>query len=337
MTHHHLAHLVSTMVAAAPVLLAGTRLQATSAIHLGSRLIVAKAAATREALRLADLYAPALVPVVIAGPTGSGKTLLAEYLHARSGRPGLLVAVTGAEIAGTLGESELFGHVRGAFTDARRDRAGLVAQACGGTLFLDDLQCMPLEMQAKLLRVLDRGHFRPVGSSRDVPVQCRIVVGLGDHPDTLAESGKLLVDLRGRVGECLLQTVALVARREEIADLAAEFLRRSPEATGVAGPARFGPGVVAVLEAAAWPRNVRQLEGTVYRAYLHAQDADVVTLDHLPAPLNAPPRFTRHGDATMNRLAIHYALAVSGGQQRRAAALVGVDRNTIRCYARDLG
>lgn len=335
MLHHHIAHLISTLVAAAPTLVAGTRPHLAEAIRFGSRVIIAKSAAMREAVDLARLYAPTRLSVVIHGPTGTGKTLLAEYLHARSGRPGPLIRMTAAEISKNLVESELFGHVPGAFTDARHTRKGLIAAAGTGTLFVDDVQFLRHRVQAKLLPVLDSGLYRPVGSDVDVMAHCRLIFGLGTAPDVLVAKGKLKADFRYRTGECHIAMAPLAERREDVADLACSFLERSPERVGVVGPARLGPGVIAALEAAAWPGNVRELEETIHRAYVHARGGEELRLEHFLPRLEAAPRFVRHGAGTQNRLAVRKAVARRGGRRDLAAQDLGISRNTVAAYLRD--
>lgn len=299
--------------------------------------IVAESAAMKRALHEARIYAPSKVPVMLVGPTGTGKTLLAEYVHGLSPRRGdPFVVVTGAELPESLAESRLFGHVRGAFTDARESRDGLITEAAGGTLFLDDMAWMPVSLQPKLLRALDTGRYRPVGASVDLRVGCRVLFGLRADPDELVARGFLLEDLRARMGESVIRLLPLAQRREDIVPLAEQFLARCPHRTGVpGGPTRFAPEVLAVLGAQPWPRNVRQLEGTIERAYLHARDIGAIELEHLPEPLDTPPRFVAHEDGAQNGLAVQYAVEVCGGRYDRAARLLGVSRNTVARYARE--
>jgi DNA-binding NtrC family response regulator len=299
--------------------------------------LVACSSSMLEAVRLARLYAKARTPVVIVGPTGSGKTVLAEQMHRMSGRPGRFVPRSGGELGDSLGYDELFGHVDWAFTDARRKRTGALGEASGGTLLLDDLQFTSLALQTKLLRALDQRCYRPLGADRDLPVECRLIVGVRAHPDDLVAGGLLLDDLRARLGECVITLGSLAERREEIAPLADHFLRECPAEVGLPGPVRFAPEVLPVLEAAPWPRNIRQLKSVIQRAYLHARDADAIGLEHLPEPLCVKPEFVRHGDAVQNALAVHWALARAGGRHDLAAELLGIHRNTVAQYAAALG
>jgi DNA-binding NtrC family response regulator len=201
------------------------------------------------AYQLCQLYAPSRTMVVFVGDTGSGKSYLAWQLHLLSPRASEpFVDVTAAELLDGLADSQLFGHVRGAFTDAKERRAGLFEEAGRGTFLLDDLHLLRESLQAKLLRVLTRGVYRPVGAHRDYPVRCRVLVGLRESPEVLMQSGRLLPDLCYRLGHCIITLPRLADRREDIAALAISFLHECPSETGVTGPASIAREAMTALE-----------------------------------------------------------------------------------------
>jgi two-component system response regulator HydG len=294
---------------------------------------VARAPAMVRALRLCDLYAPSRTCVVLVGETGTGKSFLARYLHERGDRTDRpFVDVTAAELLDGLDVAQLFGHERGAFTGALVRRQGFFGEAADGTLLLDDLHLLRQSTQAKLLRALSSGWYRPLGAQRDYAVRCRLVVGLKACPDLLVRDGTLLMDLRYRLGHCVIRVPRLEERREEIAELAERFLAGCPEETGVTGPVAFAPEVVAALEAAAWPGNVRDLKATVEAAYLHARGERVVRLEHLPPRVQWVPRFESRGEPERNERAIVWALWRTGNRVGEAARLIGAHRNTVSAH-----
>ena len=206
------------------------------------------------------------VPVLIHGETGSGKELVARALHdfgPRSKAP--FLAENCAAIAPTLLESELFGHVRGAFTDASRDRKGTFAAANGGTVFLDEIGDMPMPMQAKILRVLQEGEVRPVGSSKPEKVDVRIIAA--SHRDLLAMAaeGRFREDLLYRLNVITLELPALRERLEDLPILADFLLARVAKEEGQP-PRRLTPAALEALAKQRFPGNVRELENLLRRA-----------------------------------------------------------------------
>src|SRR5437763_12968387 len=244
------------MAAQDPSELAG-RLSPRTAPTMGGTVIALSAGMTEVVHRIHQ-YAQARTTVVLVGETGTGKTCFARMLHQLSGRPGRFCDVTAGEIHESLAHDQLFGHVRGSFTGAVQRRVGLLADAAGGTLLLDDFHLLPRAEQAMLLRALEGAVYRPVGADRDLPVTCRLVVGVGRDLDELVASGAMLVDLRQRLGHCVVRIPPLGERRGEIGPFAQRFLEACPADTGVSdGPTGFAPGVVAVLEAGTYPGNLR--------------------------------------------------------------------------------
>lgn len=291
--------------------------------------VESRSPAVREAVRLARLYAPAHVPLVLVGESGTGKSDLARRIHEWSGRPGGLTEITVGEFDQHLARDQLFGHARGSFTGAVQRRAGLIIEAGEGTVLLDDCHNMDLVTGAMLLRVLDARRYRPIGFDRDLPVRCRFIFVMREDPDRLVAAGRLLPDFRYRMGRAEVRLPPLDGRREDIAPFASHFLARCPRETGVSGPTSFAPDVLPVLEDAAWPGNLRDLQSVVQVAYLHARDAPAIRYEHLPSNVRDSPRFEARGDPIRNRRVIEWALRHTHGRVGDAAALIGAHRNTV--------
>jgi transcriptional regulator with GAF, ATPase, and Fis domain len=226
--------------------------------------IVGSSPALREALRLVDHGVETSVPVLILGESGTGKELVARAIHAlgpRKDRP--FVSENCAAIPETLLESALFGHVRGAFTGADRDRAGLFEQAHGGTLFLDEIGDLPLATQVKLLRVLETGELRRVGGKDVTKVDVRIVCATHRDVPRMVEEGAFREDLYYRIHVLTIRLPALRERREDIPVLVEHFL----DEAAAGGPRkRISDEALGILEAYPWPGNVRQLRNEIQRA-----------------------------------------------------------------------
>lgn len=279
-----------------------------------------------------DTYARARTPIVLVGATGTGKTTLAELLHALSGRPGTLTTRTAGEFDPHLERSQIFGHERGAFTDAVGRHLGIVEEAGDGTLLLDDFHHLTTATQTLFLRVLDRGAFRRLGATGDLPMRCRVIIGLNAEPDRLVDCGLLLDELRYRLGYHTIRLPPLDERREDIPALAHEFLTRCPHETGCPGPTRLASEVTTVLQTARWPGNLRQLMMVIKDAYLRAHGASVVRLSHLADLVTLPFRFERRGEPRANTLAIQEALKATRGHVRVAARLLRTSPTTIYAY-----
>ena len=288
--------------------------------------------------------ARAPVDVLIRGETGTGKELVAREIHRLSTRAkGPFVAVNTAAIAGSLAESELFGHVRGAFTGAAGDRAGVFEQASGGTLFLDEIGDMPLEAQTKILRALQERVVQPVGSSRLVPVDVRVITATHQDLEHAIEAGEFRRDLFYRIKSVELHVPPLRARREDILVLANCFLERAAERTGE--PARtLADDAVACLLAHSWPGNVRELQHVIEAAaamceteQIHSRDLSLVSAACDPQT----PTFAAYADlplteakarltAEFERFMIESALERSGGNVSAAARTLGIHRQNLQ-------
>jgi DNA-binding NtrC family response regulator/mevalonate kinase len=223
------------------------------------------------------------VPVLLVGETGTGKQVVAETMHSLSARKGLLVVVNCASLTDSVLESELFGHQKGAFTGADSNRRGLIMQADGGTLFLDEISSMPLGQQASLLRVIETGKVRPVGSDIETDANVRFICAA--HPDLVAKvrSGEFREDLFHRIGYYAVSLPPLRSCRDDIPELARHFLgqftRRHPPRRRLS----FGKPAMDYLCAYEWPGNVRQLVRTIERAVLLRSDGGLL----VPADLRS--------------------------------------------------
>jgi len=225
--------------------------------------ILTRSPRMQQVLAEARMVAATDASVLIDGPSGSGKELLARAIHAASKRSSAkLVAVNCGAIPEHLVESELFGHVKGAFTGAVRDRAGLFAQAQGGTVFLDEVAELPLAMQVKLLRVLQERELRAVGSERVVKLDVRVIAASHRNLEEEVAAGRFREDLYYRLHVVALSLPALAERREDIPLLARHFMATLAQRYGKSVNA-FGAGAIEALASAPWPGNVRQLQNTV--------------------------------------------------------------------------
>lgn len=294
--------------------------------------------ATIQAVGELQRYAPAQTPVLLVGATGTGKSFFAEALHELSGRYGSFTDVTAAELEGDVGLSQLFGHDKGAFTDAVRRRAGLIAEAGVGTLLLDDFHLFRRRAQAMLLRVLKRRRYRPVGADQDLRVGCRFVFGFGEDPDHLVSEGRLLPDVRYRLEHCTIRLPTLAERRDEIPALALRFLEQCPAVTGVDGPTRFASGAVELLKGASYPGNLRDLRGVVRVAYLtaSAKSQPDIQVGDLPIGAQLSLTYDRRAPRSTQLGVVAWALWRTGNRVGRAAALIKAPRNRVAALRLEL-
>jgi transcriptional regulator of acetoin/glycerol metabolism len=226
----------------------------------------------------ADL-APSRVPILLGGETGAGKEVVAREIHALSRRPGKLVAVNCAALPETLVESELFGHRRGAFSDAREDRAGLIRTADRGTLLLDEIGELPLGGQAKLLRVLQDGQVVALGSAAPVQVDLRVLAATQLSLDELVRAGRFRADLLGRLGGFTITVPPLRERIQDLGLLAAALLERHAGAEAEAF--RLTADACCALVTRRWPLNVRELERVLQAAVELARASKEIGVEHL--------------------------------------------------------
>lgn len=282
--------------------------------------------------------------VLVLGEPGAGKELLARALHDASGRKGIFEAVDLSSIPRDLVESELFGHVRGAFTGATGDRAGAFRRAEGGTLFLDELGNLDPTIQVKLLRVLQERVVRPVGSERTLPVDVRVVAATNADLDTMVGRGQFRLDLLHRLNAITLRIPPLRERPEDILLLAARFLAEARnEPTGVEGGAPFTPEAADLLLSWPWPGNVRELWGVMMRAGAFSAPGELLTAAHLEPITRCTergPTFVVAATATVDEpLAVKLAvpdLGERGLESLRHAVLTFAAGRLVRLDAMDV-
>ncbi|MCB9674414.1 MAG: sigma 54-interacting transcriptional regulator [Alphaproteobacteria bacterium] len=277
--------------------------------------------------------------VLVRGETGSGKELVARALHdlsPRAGRP--FLAVNCATLTGDLLASELFGHVRGAFTGAVRDRKGLFARADGGTVFLDEIGELPLDIQPRLLRVLQEKRFSPVGGSESIRVDVRLISATHRALRREVQAGRFRADLMFRIRVAPLFIPPLRERPEDVELLVRHFMRVLSD--GARDLHDVAPDALAAMQAYPWPGNVRELRNIVESA-LALGEGPVLTLDDLPPELRGepPPTEVDALDATLaqrERAELIDALGRARGNRTRAAELLGISRTTLWRKLREL-
>ena len=291
--------------------------------------LIAESAAMRPVLQLIDRVAPSDANVLITGEHGTGKEVVAQWIHAaspRAARP--LVAVNLGGLSEGLFESEMFGHVKGAFTDARTDRIGRFELAEGGTLLLDEIGTLEPRQQAKLLRVLEAGEVERVGASRARKIDVRIVSATNAELPVEVAAGRFREDLLFRLNTIEIRLPALRERGDDIRPLAEHFLRRY--AARYRKPlGGFEPDALLALQAHAWPGNVRELDHTLERAVLMAHGAVIRATD---LGLRGPGPATRLEDLPLEeveRVLIRKALERHGGNVSQAARALGLSRSAL--------
>ena len=281
-----------------------------------------------------ERFARSPVPILILGETGTGKELCAAAIAQLSGRQPF-VPVNCATFPDGLAESELFGHERGAFTGAIRTHTGVVALADGGVLFLDELGELPVAMQAKLLRTLESGEYRPVGSNKSLRSNFRILAATSGDLEEVIRGGKLRPDLLHRLGAVRIALPPLRQRTEDIPVLANRFLYLYLERSE-RGPHRIAPEACAALMQQEWPGNVRQLRNIVEGAAAVAGADDEIRLPHVlhfvePLAAAGEQRMPSLAQArrSAERRAILSALGQVGGNRERAAKLLRISAATL--------
>jgi len=282
--------------------------------------------------------------ILLQGESGTGKDLAAKVVHfhsPRAGRP--FMNITCTALPETLLESELFGHEKGAFTDARQQKQGLFEMADGGTIFLDEIGDMPASLQAKLLRFLEEKAFRRVGGTKDIRVDVRIIAATNRHLRTLVADGRFREDLFYRLNVFPVTLPPLRERPEDIPLLAEYFIRQynrefRKEVTGIE------PAALAAIRAYRWPGNVREVRNVIERVMLLLAGSRL-TLDDLPSELKTPAPATVIAERPLTviefgpegidiheveRLLVRKALDQTHGNQSRAAALLRISRDQLR-------
>ncbi len=311
----------------------------------GSMVLVGAGPAMRRLGTAIDFVARSSAPVLVTGETGVGKELVARAIHARgdrSKRP--FVAVNTAAIPPQLLEGELFGHVRGGFTGAVHARKGLLTEADGGTLLLDEIGDMPFPLQAKLLRVLQFGDVRAVGGDRTHHVDVRIIASTHQDLAVRVREGRFREDLYFRLNVLSLPVPPLRDRPEDVPALAAHFLVQARQRAPGSPVRSLAPGALRVLSERVWPGNVRELASVIERAVVFGTDEmiDERTLSGAPqgeadATASTAWPFASESPWTLHRLSRQYTawvLAQTGGDKQKAAAILGIDLSTLYRWRR---
>jgi two-component system response regulator FlrC len=335
------------------------------ALGAGEEAPIAADPESLSLLTLAQRIANSDVPVLIEGPTGTGKEVFARFIHGRSSRANApFVAVNCAAMPDAMLEGLLFGHRKGAFTGAAEAREGLFQAAHGGTLLLDEIGELPLSLQAKLLRVLQEGEVLPLGATRPVPVDVRIVACTNRALAHEVAAGRFREDLLYRLNIFPLELPALRERVEDVAPLAFGMLIK--HGCKARGPAWLSNEALALLKGHSWPGNVRELENVIRRALLLADGADTIDAEHIlfdrkvrlldgdggdanePAHIGKGPASAARGLETRGREtdddgatlpaiafrsqaeAINAALQQNGGHRGQTAKSLGISERTLR-------
>ena len=294
------------------------------------RDIVGRHPKMREVLEIIPEVADSDATVLIQGPSGSGKGLLARAVHNLSGRRDKpFVKANCAALPETLLESELFGYVRGAFTDAKRDKPGRIAMADGGTLFLDEIGDVSVSVQVKMLRMVQEREYEPLGATTTRKADVRVIAATNRDLVELMRQGKFREDLYYRLNIVNLHLPSLAERREDIPRLVDRFLRRFSAKMGrhVTG---VSEGAMALLMAHDYPGNVRELENAIEHALVLCRGS-VVEERHLPANLReqAPPRAPTAPLESAEAQVIRVTLEEHGGNRAEAAKALGLHRTTL--------
>ena len=296
----------------------------------GVPVFIADSPAMRPIRALLARVGPSDANVLITGEHGTGKEVIARTLHALSGRAAKpLVTVNSGALSESVFESELFGHVRGAFTDAKADRAGRFELAHGGTLFLDEIANMPPPQQARLLRVIETGEFERLGSSRTHRVDARILSATNADLEKEVKEGRFREDLLFRLNTVEIQLPPLRQRREDIPALAEHFLRQHARRYGKDTLA-LSPEALAALTAHNWPGNVRELDHAIERAVLLAAGPAVLPADlNLGGAREKAPRLEEMSIEDVERFLVQKALERFRGNAAEAARFLGLSRSSL--------
>jgi DNA-binding NtrC family response regulator len=300
--------------------------------------IVGRNRAMEEVLRRADLVAQTKSTVLITGETGTGKEMVARFIHHRSAQREMpLIKVNCAAIPEPLLESELFGHMRGAFTGATMTKRGKFALADGGSIFLDEIGTLSMAIQAKLLRVLQEREFEPLGAERTQRVDLRVIAATNRDLKQMVQDGKFQEDLYYRLNVIPIELPPLRERRDDIPVLIDHFVEKHRQRTGKRID-RVEPDVVQALQRYDWPGNVRELENTIERAVVLATGpvitaAAISLLGATAASAPGLPSLRLHQNIEwVERETIRRSLEQAGGVKKDAAELMGISQRALSYY-----
>jgi DNA-binding NtrC family response regulator len=326
-----LLSIVRTQIELAGALRKSQKLEAKNQLLSGAAPnLIAESPRMRPVIELISRVGPSEANVLITGENGTGKGLIARALHALSPRASKsMITVNMGGLSEGIFESELFGHVKGAFTDAKTDRAGRFELADESTLFMDEIANVPMNQQAKLLRVIETGEFERVGSSRTLRANVRIISATNSNPYEEVAAGRFRQDLLFRLNTIEVALPPLRERREDIAPLAANFLRQHAKRyrKNLIG---FDPATHEALMRHDFPGNVRELDHVIERAVLMAQGPQIKASDlGLTSARDDSPRLEDMSLEEVEAFLIKKALARSDGNARRAAEALGLSRSAF--------
>jgi DNA-binding NtrC family response regulator len=329
--NNRLLSIVRTQIELAGALRKSQKLEAKNQLLSGAAPnLIAESPRMRPVIELISRVGPSEANVLITGENGTGKGLIARALHALSPRASKsMITVNMGGLSEGIFESELFGHVKGAFTDAKTDRAGRFELADESTLFMDEIANVPMNQQAKLLRVIETGEFERVGSSRTLRANVRIISATNSNPYEEVAAGRFRQDLLFRLNTIEVALPPLRERREDIAPLAANFLRQHAKRyrKNLIG---FDPATHEALMHHDFPGNVRELDHVIERAVLMAQGPQIKTSDlGLTSARDDSPRLEDMSLEEVEAFLIKKALARSDGNARRAAEALGLSRSAF--------
>jgi len=326
-----LLSIVRTQIELAGALRKSQKLEAKNQLLSGAAPnLIAESPRMRPVIELISRVGPSEANVLITGENGTGKGLIARALHALSPRASKsMITVNMGGLSEGIFESELFGHVKGAFTDAKTDRAGRFELADESTLFMDEIANVPMNQQAKLLRVIETGEFERVGSSRTLRANVRIISATNSNPYEEVAVGRFRQDLLFRLNTIEVALPPLRERREDIAPLAASFLRQHAKRYRK-NLAEFDPATYEALMRHEFPGNVRELDHVIERAVLMAHGPQIKVSDlGLTSARDDSPHLEDMNLEEVEALLIKKALARSDGNARRAAEALGLSRSAF--------
>lgn len=296
------------------------------------RLLFGTSPAITKVLDQCARFARTRDPIVLAGERGTGKTALAENIHELSQRPGEFVQESAAALPRDMEVARLAGHVKGAFTDAREDRPGLLEFAHCGTFFLDEVQLASPQLQGILLRLLEKSCIRRLGDVRERPVDVRLIVASNEDLGGLVKENRFRADLLDRFGCMLVRLPRLAERRDEIIPLAERFLAEAAREHALDSPITMSVSMQDLLLASPWPGNIRQLRSVCRTALALAVPRNHLGVEDLPldfvAPLGDLGR-ARYSMAAEREQRLREVLERTDGDKTKAAKLLGVSRQTL--------
>jgi two-component system, NtrC family, response regulator HydG len=294
--------------------------------------MVFESASMREVQAMIDAVGPTDTTVLILGESGTGKEMVAQAIHDRSSRAGReLVAIDGSGLQEQLFETELFGHERGAFTGADRQKKGLIEEAAGSTLFLDEIGDVGAAIQAKLLRVMETGTFRRLGGNKTLAADARFIAATNRDIEAMGRSGSFRNDLYFRLSRFVITVPALRSRREDIEPLARHFL----SLLGRTAPMTLAPDALKLLVAYDWPGNVRELRNAMERAVILARPGAQVRAEHLgfiPRDQAGEIVFRFAMEPTLEQIERDYFSQVMtkyGGNRQKTAEVLGISERHV--------